>query len=78
MKGKNRIFRKKMSEVFLYVRREEKNVDLLEMLNWMKKNLQNIKYPVFLFFFFLLLDLLPLRRINLLIRTRAAFLLFIR
>lgn len=62
MKGKNRIFRKKMSEVFLYVRREEKNVDLLEMLNWMKKNLQNIKYPVFLFFFFLFIGSLTVTK----------------
>lgn len=62
MKGKNRIFRKKMSEVFLYVRREEKNVDLLEMLNWMKKNLQNIKYPVFLFFFFFIIGSLTVTK----------------
>lgn len=37
-------------------------MDLLEMLNWMKKNLQNIKYPVFLFFFFFIIGSLTVTK----------------
>lgn len=62
MKGKNRIFRKKMSEVFLYVRREEKNVDLLEMLNWMKKKLAEYKISSFSFFFFFIIGSLTVTK----------------